>query len=269
LIDYYLHAAPSGDIKIEIYDAGGKLVRELSSKPEPKSTEPLPNVPEYWLANPKPLPLKAGLNRFVWDLHYASPPVVRHEYPISALYENTPAEPLGAVAQPGKYEVRLTVNGKTYKQPLELTMDPRVDVAPAELAEEFTLEQTVQTLVVQSYEDYHEALVLHEALAKIPEAKEVDAKVVKLQGSQAGGPGGGGAAGGKPKPTFVLLNRELGALATAVDSADAAPTAAMRTAYTDYCHDLTSVVKDWNRLLPELKPFAVTAKPLALPGACQ
>ncbi len=81
-----------------IYDSTGKLVRELSSKPEPKSAEPPPNVPEYWLARPAALPLKAGLNRFVWDLRYASPPVVRHEYPISALYENTPAEPAGAIA---------------------------------------------------------------------------------------------------------------------------------------------------------------------------
>jgi photosystem II stability/assembly factor-like uncharacterized protein len=267
LIDYYLNAAPGGDIKMEIYDAAGKLVRELSSKPEAKSTEPPPNVPEYWLAHPEPLPLKAGLNRFIWDLHYASPPVIRHEYPISALYENTPAEPLGAIAQPGKYEVRLTVNGKVYKQPLELTMDPRVDVAPAELAQEFSLEQTVQTLVAQSYEGYHQALLLHEALAKIPEAKDLDAKVVKLQGSPVAG--GGGPQAGKPKPTFTLLNRELGSLATAVDSADAAPTAAMRSAHTDYCNDLSSLVKDWNALLPELKPFGATAKQLPLPGGCK
>jgi photosystem II stability/assembly factor-like uncharacterized protein len=271
LIDYYLNASPNSDIRMAIYDANGNLVRELSSKPEPKSTEPPPNVPEYWLARPAALPLKAGLNRFVWDLRYASPPVVRHEYPISALYENTPAEPVGAIAMPGKYEVRLTVNGQTYKQSLELTMDPRVDVSPAALTQEFTLEETVQGLVKQSYEGYHQALLLHEALAKIPEAKDLDAKVVKLQGSQAGGPGGGGgAAGGKPNPTFVLLNRELGSLATAVDSADTAPTEAMRTAYSDYCNDLAKLATAWNDLVRnELPPFKVSAKALTAPAACK
>ena len=265
LIDYYLNAAPSSDIKMEIYDEAGKLVRELSSKPEPKSTEPAPNVPEYWLARPEPMPMHAGLNRFVWDLRYGSPPVVRHEYPISALFENTPAEPTGAIAQPGKYEVRLTVNGKVFKQPLEVTMDPRVDVSSAALAQEFTLEQSVIDLVTQSYEGYHQALLLHEALAKIPAAKDLDAKVMKLQGSQTGGPGGGGAAGGKPKPTFVLLNRELGSLATLVDSADTAPTAAMKTAYDDYCNDLNTVATAWNDLLRnDLPPLnlQVTATPL-------
>jgi photosystem II stability/assembly factor-like uncharacterized protein len=253
LIDYYLKATPGSDIKMAIYDAQGKLVRELSSKPEPKSTEPPPNVPEYWLAHPEPLSLHTGLNRFVWDLRYDSPPVVRHEYPISALYENTPAEPVGAIALPGKYEVRLTVDGKTYTQPLELTLDPRVDVTPAALAQEFDLEQTVQTLVAQSYEGYHQALVLHDAITALktdlPMVKEFDAKVMKFQGSQVGGPGGGGPAGGRQKPTFVLLNRELGSLATAIDSADAAPTEGLNTAYQDYCKDLTTVAAGWNDLL--------------------
>ena len=271
LIDYYLKAAPGSDIKMEIYDAAGGLVRELSSKPEPKSTEPPPNVPEYWLARPEAMTMHAGLNRFVWDLRYASPPVVRHEYPISALYENTPAEPVGAIAQPGKYEIRLTVDGQTYKQPLELVMDPRVDVSPVAIGQEFVLEQSVQALVKQSYEGYHQALLLHEELAKIPAAKDLDAKVVKLQGSQAGGPGGGGgAAGGKPKPTFVLLNRELGSLATMVDSADTAPTESMRTAYVDYCKDLAEVATQWNELVKtEVPPFKVTAQAIPVPGGCK
>jgi photosystem II stability/assembly factor-like uncharacterized protein len=248
LIDYYLNAKPGSDIQLGIYDAQGKRVRELSSKPEPKSSEPPPNVPEYWLAHAEPLSLQTGLNRVIWDLHYDSPPVVRHEYPISALYENTPAEPTGAIAQPGKYELRLTVDGKTYKQPLELTMDPRVDVSPAALAEEFSLEQRIQTLVAQSFEAYHQAEILPKDLAE---------KVSKLKGSQAGG---GPPTPGKPVPTFVLLNRELGQLATAVDSADAAPTAAMKTAYTDYCNDLTKLVNAWNDL--------IKTQPLPVPS-CQ
>jgi photosystem II stability/assembly factor-like uncharacterized protein len=250
IIDYYLNAAPNSDIQMSIYDANGNLVRDLSSKPEPKSTEPPPNVPEYWLARPASLPVKAGLNRFVWDLRYASPPVVRHEYPISALYENTPAEPVGAIAMPGKYEIRLTVDGKTYKQPLELTMDPRVDVSPAAISQEFSLEQTVQALIKQSYEGYHQAQMLKD-----------NEKVSKLMGNQAAG--GGPPAAGKPKPTFVLLNRELGSLATAIDSADTAPTEAMRTAYTDYCKDLSGLVNEWNDLI---KTDKLSAQPLPSPS---
>ena len=291
LIDYFLNTPATGDIKMEIYDSVGKLVRELSSKPEAASTEPPPNVPEYWLAHPEPMSTHAGLNRFVWDLRYASPPAVRHEYPISALYENTPAEPTGAIALPGTYEVRLTVNGQTFKQPLELKMDPRVDVSPAALAQEFDLEQNVIDLVGGSYGGYHQALLLHEAVTALEtksgaapvltNLKDFDSKVVKLQGSQAGGPGGGGgAAGGKPKPTFVLLNRELGSLATTVDSADTAPTAAMKTAYLDYCNDLKTVATGWNDLLKTDLPLLndqlskqrlgpLSSSPVVPPAACR
>ena len=58
------------------------------------------------------------MNRYVWDLRYAAPDALQHTYPISALYERTHAEPQGPFVVPGKYEVRLTVDGKTYKQPL-------------------------------------------------------------------------------------------------------------------------------------------------------
>jgi hypothetical protein len=260
LIDYYLKTAAASDVKIEIYDSAGKLVRELSSRPEPPSNEPPPNVPEYWLAHPEPLSRHAGMNRIVWDLHYASPPVVRHELPMSALYEATPSEPEGALALPGKYEVRLTANGQTTKQTLEVSMDPRVDVTPDQLQHEFTLEQNVIQLVGDSFGGYHQTLLMHEAIvadeAK-PEAlpildalKDLDKKVSRLQGSQSGGP----PQTGKPKPTFVLMNRELGSLATLVDSADAAPTEAMQTAYNDYCRDLKGVAVAWNVLVKEDVP---------------
>ena len=213
LIDYYLKTPATSDVKLEIYDSAGKLVRELSSKPELPSNEPPPNVPEYWLAHPEPLSTHAGMNRIVWDLHYASPPVVRHELPMSALYEATPSEPEGALALPGKYEVRLTANGQTLKQTLEVSMDPRVDVTPDQLQHEFSLEQGVIQLVTDSFGGYHQALLMHEAIAADeakPEAvpildalKDLDKKVSELQGSQSGGPqqaGGGNRDGVEGRP---------------------------------------------------------------------
>jgi len=44
---------------------------------------------------------------------------------ISALYGNTPGLPLGAMATPGNYRVRLTVNSRSFEQPLVVGMDPR------------------------------------------------------------------------------------------------------------------------------------------------
>src|SRR5437763_8166455 len=61
---------------------------------------------------------QAGMHRFVWDMHYAPPESLEHEFPISAIYRDTVKYPLGAWVLPGNYTVKLTVDGKSYAQPL-------------------------------------------------------------------------------------------------------------------------------------------------------
>ncbi len=264
ILDYYFKAAPSDDVTIAIYDQRGQLVRQLSSKAEPVREEPPPEVPNYWLYHPTPLPRNAGMNRYVWDLRYPAPDAVRHTYSIGALYELTHAEPQGPFVVPGKYEVRLTADGKTYKQPLTVEMDPRVKVSDAALQQQLDFAQKVDGLITLSY-NFHEnaakfltdvadrqtALEKNDqAKAALQAVKDLGAKALKLQGEAQRGFGGGG----KPKPTFTLMNSELAYLAETVDGADAAPTAAMQTAYHDYCQDLTKVAQQWSDLMKQDVP---------------
>ncbi len=263
IVDYYLKSAPSEDITLGIYDSAGKLVRLYSTKPEETAAEPPPNVPEYWVGHPEPLTRNNGQNRFVWDLRYAPPPVLRHEYPISALYQSTPGLPLGAMVTPGKYTVRLTVRGRTFEQPLEVAMDPRVDVSNEALAEQLSLERRILDLVASSYEFYRKAVSLRQTLAAdqkqverkpggddaLAALKEFDQKALRLQGSDGGFGGGSGGRGGRQSPAFAALNRSIGSLASVVDGQDAAPTPVMQTAYESYCKDLVSAVTSWNQLM--------------------
>ena len=264
VLDYYFKAAPPGDITLAILDQNGQLVRELSSKPQLVQTEPPPDVPNYWLARPSPLPKNAGMNRYVWDLRYTPPDAIRHTYSIAAIYENTPAEPQGPFVVPGKYEVRLTVNGKTYKQPLTVELDPRVTVAPGALQQQLELQKKIDVLISLSYEFHGGAAELRAKIAEREKAmenndqakttlqavKDFDGKVGKIQGEESRGfPGFG-----KPKPTFRLMNSELATLTESVGGADAAPTDAMRTAYHDYCEDLTKLAAQWSDLMKEALP---------------
>jgi hypothetical protein len=60
---------------------------------------------------------------------------LRSSYSIAAVPARpTPVRPEGAFVLPGSYEVRLTAGGRTVSQPLEVAMDPRVDVGSGELA---------------------------------------------------------------------------------------------------------------------------------------
>jgi photosystem II stability/assembly factor-like uncharacterized protein len=136
VIYYNLKQAPKTEakqeVKIEILDGSGTVIRDYSSKKnEPKDEPPDPDdkKPE------KQIKPEEGLNRFVWDLHYEEATRV----PGYFLWEyNDGAK--GPLALPGNYQVRLTVNGKTSTAPFEVKIDPRVTTSQSDMEKQFKLE---------------------------------------------------------------------------------------------------------------------------------
>jgi len=146
IINYYFKSAPKDEVKIEIIDASGKVIRSLSSK-EKKEFE----QPQEWPDQVKEvttIPANAGMNRYAWNLR-AAPPV---KIP-GAFY--TGNGPQGPIAAPGKYTLKLTVGGQSYTQPMELINDPRVkNVKPEDLQKQFDLAMQVRN----ANEDLHRAV---------------------------------------------------------------------------------------------------------------
>ena len=156
-IIYYNLKSPA-PVTIEIFDAAKKLVRKYSSgdKPEPIPADTV--VQTQWV-RPTAIPSgDAGLNRFVWDLHYPPPDSVEHEYPISAVWHNTPRYPQGPVVLPAQYTITLTVNGKSYSQPLTVKMDPRVKTPLTGLQEQFRLATKLVSMMHQSMQNANDDL---------------------------------------------------------------------------------------------------------------
>ncbi len=81
------------------------LNRERASLPPP--------VPDYWLRKLQPMPKTAGMHRINWDLHYEHPSALSHNYGqvMGAVYEDTPYTPEGPRAVPGRYTLKLAVDG--------------------------------------------------------------------------------------------------------------------------------------------------------------
>jgi photosystem II stability/assembly factor-like uncharacterized protein len=141
LIDYHLGANAAGPVTLEILDHPGKPVRRYAStdRPAPLDEKRL-DVPTYWIRPPQQLSARAGMHRFVWDLHYPPPPAGgRRSYAMTAVYHDTPSEPQGPWVLPGEYTVKLTVNGKTLTQPLTVRMDPRVKTTREGLEQQFAV----------------------------------------------------------------------------------------------------------------------------------
>jgi photosystem II stability/assembly factor-like uncharacterized protein len=156
LIDYYIRGAPGATVNgvtLEIADGAGSVVRRYSSDDVPDAVnERELDVPAYWVRPPQVLAASAGMHRFVWDLHYAAPRAFRHDYPIAAIVHDTPREPRGALALPGRYTVKLTVNGQTFVKPIAVRMDPRVRTPALGLSQQHTLANKIVDLMNQSYD---------------------------------------------------------------------------------------------------------------------
>jgi len=152
MIDYYLAADAPGPVTLEITSASHNVVRRYSSAdpPEPYDEKSI-NVPMYWARPPRTLAASKGMHRFVWDLRYPRPGAVQRDFPISAIIHDTPLEPLGVLAVPGTYTVTLTVDGKTFTQPISVKMDPRATITPLGLTQQFTLATKLVDLMDKTY----------------------------------------------------------------------------------------------------------------------
>jgi hypothetical protein len=131
LIYYFLKDKPKSETVIEILDSTGSVIRKYSSNKTEELDEPL--TPEDKKSE-KEIKAKAGLNRFLWDLRYTGISRVPDYY----LWEYKDGG-RGPLAVPGKYQVRLTVDGKSQSAGFEVTMDPRVQVSQADLQKQFDL----------------------------------------------------------------------------------------------------------------------------------
>ncbi|HZZ38077.1 MAG TPA: glycoside hydrolase [Acidobacteriaceae bacterium] len=135
LIDYNLPAAAQ-NVSLQILDSDGKVLRTYTSHdaatPSPEELK-TGLIPPYWPLRHRPMPVSAGMHRWVWDLRSTTPTSPRYGYPISAVPYRTPLNPQGPLVAPGIYTVKLTVDGKSETAPVTVKMDPRVHMTQEEL----------------------------------------------------------------------------------------------------------------------------------------
>jgi len=150
ILDYILPQIPTAPVVIEIVGPDGTAVRRFASNE--KVVRPRAEIyfSDSWLAALTTPTTRAGHNRFVWDLRYAAPRALESEYSIAAVPGGATAGPAGAFVLPGHYEVRLTVDGRTARQPLTVALDPRITTTAADLKALLTFERAVETELARS-----------------------------------------------------------------------------------------------------------------------
>jgi photosystem II stability/assembly factor-like uncharacterized protein len=265
IIDYCLGAKSSSPVTLEVFDKLGKSVRKYSSDDKPAAIDERElNLPTYWVRQPRVLSSEPGMHRWVWDLRLRPPDALSHEYPISAIYHDTPAEPLGPWVMPGEYVVKLTAGGKTYSQPLTVKMDPRAKTPLTGLTQQFTLARSLWAAMNDDYAALQEAGKLRTAIrerrpngassASDQKFDALDQKLAALEGS------GGGRRGGRATSgvTLLHLNAELAQILDVLESTDRAPTTQAVAAAEALKKSSDEILGKWTAVKLEAQQAGIT-----------
>ena len=253
MIDYFLSKDASGPVTIEIKDGKGQLLRKYSSADAPVQANPKRlRIPSYWIRPPQSVSTRAGTHRFLWDMHYTPIAGVEPEFPISATYRNTSLAATSPWALPADYTVTLTVDGKTFTQPLTVAMDRRVKASAAELQEQFDLSWRLYQLRLklapmgEKFDDVAQQLTKLKARAAerpdVTQKLEAFAQTLMKFGPPHPRPGA-------PPSLFVLDSTTH--LFDDIQGADAAPTAATKAAVADLEAKIGPTMDAWRKLLED------------------
>jgi photosystem II stability/assembly factor-like uncharacterized protein len=261
ILDYYLAASAQGPVTLEVLDSSGAVVRRYASTDKPLPMKELAGeypIPMYWVRPAQILSGEAGMHRFVWDLHYAPPQALEQEFPISAIVHDTPLYPLGARALPGSYSVKLTVDGKSYTQPLTLEMDPRIHTPLEQLRKQYDMETRTVEGMNNSYESLEQVKSVREqikGLSKEVRGKEKFTKNLEALDSQCEELEGAKQhsfysvpSSGKPAENFSTLNQHFAQILAIADSADSAPTTQVTAAFQDLQRSESDLRQRWSAI---------------------
>jgi photosystem II stability/assembly factor-like uncharacterized protein len=209
IFEYYLPDVARTPVVLSVFAADGTRLRRWSSADKPDVTDPASvDIAPQWLTTP-PLPATtAGSHRFVWGF--------------------TRDSDSGPLVPPGTYTVRLAVNGQTYARTVVIQRDPRVPANDADLRAQYALAMqiTASITAVDAARERAKSMEKRASATSLKMLRQI------AGGTELGSPDNSGV--GSPANDFTSLKYLDGALnylLSAVESADAAPTADMQSAY--------------------------------------
>jgi hypothetical protein len=216
------------------------------------------------------------MHRFVWNLRYPRPEALLYGYSIAATWDSdTPLTPEGPLALPGKYQVVLTVDGKSYRAPLNVVPDPRVTIDQKALAEGLAFSRDVGTALQHVWQTHGEVDAVRDQLDDAEKKagsnpslhEQIDSLRKKTDPLVSGD--------SENSTNLEAMNDALTAIASDVEGADRAPTGGQRQAFAEYKANLDKAVTQWQSIrgsdLPALnaKLHAASIKAITVPAANQ
>ncbi len=264
VIYYSFAEKPAGDVTLEILDSAGKLVKKFSSA-EKKPEQPAdPEEESFRRRAAAPLPAKAGLNRFVWNLRYED----ATKFPGMILWAGSVS---GPTAAPGQYTVKLNAGGKSQSETFNVVADPRLKTTRGDYAAQLELALRIRDKLsevndaVIRIREAKKQLARYEQEPKVADAakaleKELTTVEEALYQTK-------NHAGEDPLNFPVKLNNKLAALKGTVEDSDTAPTRQSEQVYEGLATQSNQELAHAKRLLgDELAEFNKKVKDANIPA---
>ncbi|MDX2436726.1 MAG: glycosyl hydrolase, partial [Acidobacteriota bacterium] len=241
------------EVKLEILDADGEVLRSFSSQ-EPEKRAPSPwrrFFPE--LAEPPLLDARSGANRTVWNL----------ALPDAGLVDDAVlwGWPGGPTVPPSSYQVRLTVGEWTDTATFEVIQDPRTDIPQEAFDEQYALASEIWQELTRAHETIEtirdlrgqiEAVTAHgddEAIVEESEAIVKSLTAIEEQLTQVKNESSQDILNFQPQIDNQLLN-----LQSVVESALGAPYASSREVFALLKSELDGYVAELDAVVAEQLP---------------
>jgi len=252
VIDYRLAVNAKGPVTLDILDRDGKLVRQFSSADKPPTLDAERYFADDWVKPRAALSAKAGTHRFVWDLRYPRPQAIEYGYSIAATWDSdTPVTPEGPLVLPGNYQMVLHVDGKSYRAPLVIALDPREQVSQDELAAGLAYSRNIAALLQRVWQGYGEVEAVRDQLealdhklgksaahqALLDSADSLHSKTTPLV-----------EGAGETSLNLHAISDALAAIATDVEGADHAPTDGQQQALAHYQTSVDQALAQWTAM---------------------
>ena len=249
ILDYWLKDAPKDEIKLDILDAKGNVIRKFSSK-KPKQEEGAEENP-FRRGGSETIPAEKGLNRFVWDLRYEPATKV----PGLVVWGGSGAGPF---AVPGKYQAKLIAAGKDYTVSFEIKEDPRVPVTQADLEKQLELGLKIRDHLSEAHKAVNEMKEVQAQIAALkkrvgdeskakPAVSAADDLNKKIESIEAGLVQLKSKSGEDSLNFPIMPADQLQALLSTVDGADTAPTAQSYTVYDRLNGEIAPPLEQWSQ----------------------
>jgi len=177
--------------------------------------------------------------------------------PMQAVVHDTPPAYTSPWVLPGRYTVKLSVNGQTYTQPLVIRMDPRVKTPLAGLGEQYRIskqlydgmvETSTMLSQMQGLKDQIHQRKSQTAQAAAGEALDAFEKQLEALEGQQQNRLAALRGGASPRASVTLVRFQLAGLLNMVQQADVAPTAAQIAAAGQLGESLAKLAARWNTL---------------------